>query len=190
MYKNTKEREERNVIEKFLKRSSWTDIVISLIFVFFGVLLIAKPNETVGAISIILGVVFIAMGVLKLVEYYTAETKEDYLLTIALIAVIFGIIILFASDAILSLFRIILGVWIIAAGIMDFQTAIVWKQVKSPYWTATVLFSILMMFAGIIILVNKDILLTTMGVITVIYAVLDIIDRIIFMKKINNYIKD
>ena len=105
MYKNTKEREERNVIEKFLKRSSWTDIVISLIFVFFGVLLIAKPNETVGAISIILGVVFIAMGVLKLVEYYTAETKEDYLLTIALIAVIFGIIILFASDAILSLFR-------------------------------------------------------------------------------------
>ena len=88
MYKNTKEREERNMIEKFLKRSSWTDIVISLIFVFFGVLLIAKPNETVGAISIILGVVFIAMGVLKLVEYYTAETKEDYLLTIALIAVL------------------------------------------------------------------------------------------------------
>ena len=190
IYKNTKEREEKNMIEKFLKRSSWTDIVISLIFVFLGVLLIAKPNETVGAISIILGVIFIAMGVLKLVEYYTSETKEDYLLTIALIAVIFGIIVIFASDAILALFRIILGIWIIAAGIMDFQTAIVWKQVKSPYWTATVLFSILMMFAGIIILVNKDILLTTMGVITVIYAVLDIIDRIIFMKKINNYIKD
>ena len=73
---------------------------------------------------------------------------------------------------------------------MDFQTALVWKQVKSPYWTATVVFSILMMLAGIIILVNKDILLTTMGVITVIYGILDIIDRLIFMKKINNYIKD
>lgn len=178
------------MFEKFLKRSSWTDIVISIIFVLFGVLLIAKPNETLGAISIILGIVFIAMGVLKLVEYYTSDTKEDYLLTIALIAVIFGVIVLFASDSILSLFRIIIGIWIIAAGIMDFQTALVWKQVKSPYWTATVLFSILMMLAGIVILINKDILLTTMGIIIVIYGVLDIIDRFIFMKKINDYMKD
>ena len=107
------------MFEKFLKRSSWTDIVISIIFVLFGALLIAKPNETVGAISIILGIVFIAMGVLKLVEYYTSDTKEDWLLTIALITVILGVVILFASDAILSFFRIIVGIWIIATGIMD-----------------------------------------------------------------------
>ena len=73
---------------------------------------------------------------------------------------------------------------------MDFQTALVWKQVKSPYWTATVIFSILMMLAGIVILINKDILLTTMGVIIIVYGVLDIIDRIIFMKKIKDYMND
>ena len=47
-----------------------------------------------------------------------------------------------------------------------------------------------MMLAGIIILINKDIVLTTMGIIIVIYGILDIIDRIIFMKKIDNYMKD
>ena len=177
------------MIEKFLKRSSWTDIVISLIFVFFGVLLIAKPNETVGAISIILGILFIAMGVLKLVEYYTADTKEDWLLTVALISVVLGIVILFASDAILSVFRVIVGIWIIATGIMDLQTTLVWKEVKSPYWTTAVLLSMLMMLAGIIILVNQNILFTTMGIIIVIYGILDIIDRFIFMKKISNYMK-
>lgn len=178
------------MLKNIFKRSSWTDIVISIIFVLFGALLIAKPNETVGAISIILGVVFIAMGVLKLVEYYTSETKQDYLLTIALIAVIFGVVILFASDAILSLFRIILGIWIIVAGIIDLQTILAWRQVKSPYWTISLLFSILMMLAGLIILINQNILLTTMGIIIIIYAILDIIDRIIFMKKINDYMKD
>ncbi len=177
------------MFEKFLKRSSWTDIVISIIFVLFGVLLIAKPDETVGAISIILGIVFIAMGVLKLVEYYTSDTKEDWLLTVALITVILGVVILFASDAILSLFRVIVGIWIIATGIMDFQTTLVWKEVKSPYWTVAVLLSILMMLAGIVILINQNILITTMGIIIVVYAVLDIIDRIIFMKKINDYMK-
>ena len=178
------------MVEKFLKRSSWTDIVISIIFVLFGALLIAKPNETVGAISIILGILFISMGVLKLVEYYTADTKEDWLLTVALISVVLGIVILFASDAILSVFRVIVGIWIIATGIMDLQTTLVWKEVKSPYWTAAVALSMAMMLAGIIILVNQNILLTTMGIIIIIYAILDIIDRIIFMKKINDYNKD
>lgn len=177
------------MIEKFLKRSSWTDMVISIIFILFGALLIAKPNETVGAISIILGILFIAMGVLKLVEYYTSDAKEDWLLTVALISVILGIIILFASDAILSVFRVIVGIWIIATGIMDLQTTLVWKEVKSPYWTAAVVLSIFMMFAGIIILVNKNILFTTMGIIIVIYGVLDIIDRFIFMKKVKDYMK-
>ena len=177
------------MVEKFLKRSSWTDIVISIIFVLFGALLIAKPNETVGAISIILGILFIAMGVLKLVEYYTADTKEDWLLTVSLISVVLGIVILFASDAILSVFRVIVGIWIIATGIMDLQTTLVWKEVKSPYWTTAVLLSMLMMLAGIIILVNPNILFTTMGIIIVIYGILDIVDRFIFMKKINDYMK-
>ena len=149
------------------------------------------PNKTfLPIISIIFGIVFIAMGVLKLVEYFTSETKEDYLLTIALVAVVFGVIVLFASDSIISLFRIILGVWIIAAGIMDFQTTLIWKEVKSVYWTLTLVFSMLMIIAGIVILINSDILFTTIGVITIIYAVLDIIDRIIFMNKIKDYIKE
>ena len=68
------------MFEKFLKRSSWTDIVISIIFILFGALLIAKPNEMVAAISIIFGIVFIAMGVLKLIEYFTSETNLHLIL--------------------------------------------------------------------------------------------------------------
>lgn len=189
MYKNTKEREENIMLEKFLKRSSWIDVIISIIFVLFGALLIVKPNEILDAISMILGIIFISMGVLKLIEYYVSDTKEDYLLTMALLTVIFGTIILFASDGILSLFRIIIGAWIIFAGVMDFQTTLQWKEFKSPFWIVAVLFSILMMFAGIVILINKNIILTTLGVIIVVYGVLDVIDRVIFMRKISDYIK-
>ena len=42
------------MFEKIFKRSSWTDIVISLVFILLGVLLVSKPTQTVGAISIIL----------------------------------------------------------------------------------------------------------------------------------------
>lgn len=178
------------MFEKLLKRSSWTDIVISLIFVVFGILLVAKPEATVGAISIILGILFIAMGVLKLIEYYTAETKEDWILTIALVAVILGVVILFASDSVLTFFRVILGIWIIITGVMDLQTILIWKQVKSPYWTVALLIAILMILAGIVILVNHQIVMTVVGVLIIAYGILDIIDRFIFIKKINDYMKD
>ena len=177
------------MFEKFLKRSSWTDIVISIIFIIFGVLLIAKPEETKGAISIILGILFIAMGVLKLIEYYTSETKDDLMLTVALVAVIFGVVILFASDAVLTFFRVILGVWIIVTGVMDLQTILIWKQVRSPYWTVALLLAIFMILSGII-LVNQGIVLTVLGGLIIAYGILDIIDRLIFMKKINDYMKD
>ena len=178
------------MFEKFLKRSSWTDIVISIIFIIFGVLLIAKPEETKGAISIILGILFIAMGVLKLIEYYTSETKDDLMLTVALVAVIFGVVLLFASDAVLTIFRVNEGVRIILTGVMDLQTILIWKQVRSPYWTVALLLAIFMILSGIIILVNQGIVLTVLGGLIIAYGILDIIDRLIFMKKINDYMKD
>ena len=175
------------MFEKFLKRSSWTDIIISMIFIVFGVLMIAKPEATVDAISIVIGMVFISMGVLKVVEYFTSEEKADYLLTIAIVAVIFGVIMLFASDTIMSIARIILGVWVIAAGIMDFQTTLIWKEVKSPYWTIVLVFALLMMVSGIVIIATQNAVITVVGISIIVYGVLDIIDRIIFMKKFDRF---
>lgn len=177
------------MFEKFLKRSSWTDIIISIIFLLFGILLIARPEVTVGAITMVLGIVFIAMGILKLIEYYTSETKEDFLLTISIIEVIIGVIMLFASDTILSAIKIILGLWVIINGIADLQTILMWKQIKSPYWTIALILSLLMILAGIVIITSNNLIITTVGVIIVIYAILDIIDRIIFIKKMNDYTK-
>ena len=88
------------MFERILKRSNWTDIVISVVFVLLGLLLIVKPVEMVSVISILLGATFIIIGVLKWMDYFTSKDKEDYLLTIALISVIFGVIVLFCSDVI------------------------------------------------------------------------------------------
>ena len=178
------------MFEKFLKRSSWVDMVVSMVFVLFGLLLIVKPVEMMSVISILLGAVFIIIGFLKIVDYFTSKAKEDYLLTIALISVIFGVIVLFCSDIISGIFRIILGIWIIASGIRNFQTSLVWKEVKSGLWTLTVVFAMLMIIAGIVVLVSDTLALQIVGVIILIYAILDLITRAVFIKKVKNYLDD
>lgn len=176
--------------EKFLKRTNWTDIVISMLFVILGVLLIIKPSETMSVIYILLGMVLFIMGFLKLVDYFTSKDKEDYLLTFALIATVLGVIVLCCSDIITGIFRVTLGIWIIISGIRNFQTSLVWKEVKSGLWTITVVCALLMIIAGIVILVSSTLAIRIVGIAIVIYAVLDIIARSIFMKKIQDYLDE
>lgn len=176
------------MFEKFLKRTNWTDIVISVLFVILGVLLIVKPSEMMSVISILLGMVLFIIGFLKLVDYFTSKDKEDYLLTFALVAAVLGVIVLFCSDVITGIFRAALGIWIIISGIRNFQTTLVWKEVKSGLWTVTLLCAMLMIIAGIVILVSTTLAFRIVGIVIVIYAVLDIIARSIFMKKIQDYL--
>lgn len=52
--------------KKFLKKSSWTDIVVSLVFILLGVMLIANPEVITAAIAIILGFIVIRNGSIKI----------------------------------------------------------------------------------------------------------------------------
>ena len=176
------------MFENFLKRTSWTDIIISMLFVILGVLLMIKPAEMMSVIYILLGMVLFIMGFLKLVDYFTSKDKEDYLLTFALVAAVLGVIVLFCSDVITGIFRVVLGIWIIASGIRNFQTSLVWKEVKSGLWTTTVLCALFMIIAGIVIFVSRTLAIRIVGITIIIYAVLDIIARTIFLKKIQDYL--
>ena len=183
-----KEREGETMFEKFLKRANWTDIVISILFALLGILLIAKPEEMKSVISILLGIVLFAMGFLKMLDYFTSKDKEDYLLTIALVSVVLGVISLFCADLITDMFRALLGIWIIVSGVRNFQTTLVWKDVKSKLWTTTVICSLLMIIAGITVLVSTTLAFRLVGIVILIYAVLDIISRAIFIKEVQDYL--
>ena len=175
--------------KNFLKKSSWTDIILSLIFILFGALLIARPDSVISMISILLGGIFIVIGVLRVIDYISTDRKDNYLLAIAIVAIIAGIIIMFCSDIILSLFRILIAIWIIYSGIMNLQTAIVWKDYKSRLWLMSLILSIITIIAGIYILVNSGAILQTVGIIIVVYGIIDIIERVIFIKKVDNYLE-
>ena len=177
------------MFEKFLKKSGWTDIIISLIFVLFGFMMIASPESIISVIAILLGIICIATGILKLIDYYSTNKQDNYLLSVSIVMIITGIIVMFCSDIITTLFRLIIAIWIIYSGLMNFQTCIVWKEYKSKLWLTTLLFSIIMIIGGIYILINTGALLQIIGTIIVIYGILDIIENVIFIKKIDNYLE-
>lgn len=177
------------MLEKFLKRSGWTDIIVSLLFILFGVMLISRPESIISMISILLGTICVIIGVLRLIDYYSANKQDNYMLAMSVVVIITGIIIMFCSEIILSVFRIIIAIWIIYSGLMNLQTTIVWRDYKSKLWLTTLLLAIAMIISGIYILINNGAMLQIVGGIVVAYGVIDVIENLIFIKKIDDYLK-
>ena len=175
--------------KKFLKKSGWTDIIISLIFVLFGIMLISRPEAIVSIISILLGAIFIVIGVLKIVDYYSNGKQDNYLIAISVVMILIGIIIMFCADIILSAFRILIAIWIIYSGILNLQTTIVWKEYKSRLWLLTLLLSIATIGVGIYVLVNVGAIMQTIGIAILVYGIVNIIESFIFIKKVDNYLE-
>lgn len=176
-------------MEKFLKKSSWSDIIVSFLFIVFGIALITRPEFIMSTISFILGAICVIMGVLKGLDYFSSGKDNNYLLAIAIVAVIAGVIIMFCADVISSVFRILIALWIIYSGIMNLQTTIVWKDYQSRLWLVTLILSIATILAGIYILVTNGAMLQIMGAIIMVYGIMDIIESAIFIKKIDNYLE-
>lgn len=177
------------MLEKFLKRSGWTDIIVSLLFILFGIMLISRPESIISMISILLGTICVIIGVLKLIDYYSTNKQDNYMLAMSVVVIITGIIIMFCSEIILSFFRIIIAIWIIYSGLMNLQTTIVWRDYKSKLWLTTLLLAIAMIISGIYILINNGAMLQIVGGIVVAYGVIDVIENLIFIKKIDDYLK-
>lgn len=176
------------MLKNLLKKSGWSDMIIALLFMLFGIMLIVNPEVITAMISIILGTICIIIGILKICDYFAKEKNDNYLLAISIVAIITGIVIMFCGDVIFSIFRILIAIWIIYSGIINLQTAIMWKDYKSKLWIITLILSVLTIIAGIYMLVNQGAVLQMIGAIILIYGIVDIIENIIFIKKIDNYL--
>lgn len=174
--------------KKFLKKSGWADIIISLIFVIFGIMLISRPEAIMSIISILLGGIFVVMGILKVVDYYSNGKQDNYLIALSVVMILIGVIIMFCADIIMSVFRILIGIWIIYSGLMNLQTAIIWKDYKSKAWLVTLILAITTIIVGVYVLVNTGAILQTVGIAILIYGLVDIIESFIFIKKVDNYL--
>lgn len=172
------------MLEKFLKKSTRQDMIISIIFIVLGIAIIVNPNIVISFLSFILGGIFIIVGIMKVSEFISTGKTSNYLLAMGISAIIIGIIIMFSSKVILSLFGIIIGIWIIYAGLANLQTAILWKEYTSRIWLLSVMLSVITIIVGIYVLANLNIIMNIIGFIILMYGIINILEDLIFIKNV------
>ena len=175
-------------MKDFLKKNGWTNILLCAVFAIIGIFMIINPTSATKLISYILGGILIVVGAIKIINYFVAKGNADFYnndLLYGIIAIIVGLITIFYSSLIESVFRIVIGIWIIYSGLLRLSLSLKLYSAKINIWSASLILSIIMIFGGIYMICNNGALISVIGVIMVLYSIIDLIESTIFVKYVD-----
>jgi len=174
-------------LKMILKKSGMASIVESLIFAILGVILVCKPEGTVKMITWVLGTVFIVIGIAKIINYFRVKGNNDffnYELVYGLTSIVIGFVAMFYMNIIGSIFRIIIGIWILYTSFVRINFAIQIRKMGSGVWFCSFILALIMFICGLYTIINSNAIIVSIGIIMIVYSVIDIIENLIFMKNI------
>lgn len=175
-------------LKEVLKKSGRASIIESIIFAILGIILVCKPEGTVKVITGVLGTIFIIIGIYKIIRYFISKGNNDFYnfeLIYGLTAIVIGIVAMAYMNIIGSVLRIIIGVWIIYTSFVSINTSFQIRKIGGTTWIWSLVLAFIMFACGLYTVINPGTIVVTIGVIMIIYSVLDIIESVIFMKNVN-----
>lgn len=175
-------------IKIILKKSGWVSILESIVFAILGIILVCRPEGTVKMITGLLGAIFIVIGIFKIINYFSSRGINNffnYNLIYGLTSIVIGFVAMFYMNIIASIFRIIIGIWIIYTSFVSINASIQIKRFGSEAWLYSIILALIMFACGLYVIINSNAIIVSIGIIMIVYAVIDIIEHIIFMKNVD-----
>lgn len=158
-----------------IKNLSIITIIASAVM---GIVLLARPGETLYVVSMICGITMIALGVGALISYFVKD-RNMLLIILAVISVIMGIIVCVKYKSIVSILLFLFGMFILISGIVDLITSIDVKRYGFGDWIVSFLMSLVTAVLGLLIVVNPFssslAVIRLLGISLLVYAVLDLL---------------
>lgn len=147
---------------KFLHAMPWLLILFGVITLGIGVFFIASPHETLSTFTVIAGIFLIFDGALALLSAIFGKGEGRGLLSVVgILSIIAGVVLIKHPFSTLVLFVMILGIWLVAAGLVRFVFAFSDSNGRG----AQIILALIDFIAGIAILTWPDLSLATLAVI-------------------------
>lgn len=134
---------------KRLKRKVFINAAIAFVI---GLVLLLNPIKALSTVGALIGVLFILMGVIDLVQGWKQGVQGEILG--AVIKVVIGIFLISHATRILSMFSLLFSIIILIFGINGVSHGLQLKERKIPGWKLNLSVSALILVAGIVLLLN------------------------------------
>lgn len=175
-------------MKDFFKRAGIISIITSIIFAILGFIMIKNPEGTINVISKVIGLTILLIGIEKIISYLLFNGNGDlfnYDLIYGIIAIIIGVLIMVYSSVFANIVGIVIGIWIAYEAAIKMLLSLKLKNVGVSSWLVMLALSAITLLAGVFIVFNQSSIIVATGIVMIIYAVIDIIDEIIFIHNVD-----
>lgn len=165
--------------------SSQSSLLSSIFFFILGAILFTSADKVMSVLSIALGILIAVSGIIELIMYYIKLKHDDpfrnKFLALGIVSLIIACIFIFFSNIIEQFIRFIIGAWILFTGIIRFINVLSMSS-KNRKFLPLLIVAILLMIVGVYTIVIGDVILSSIGIIMMIYAVIEIAGYIFYTK--------
>lgn len=172
-------------MQEMFKKIHRVSIISSVMFLVFGILLIFQTEKVIKTISLVIGILLLVIGIFPIVNYFRNRFRNFFSnagLLYGIFSVVAGIIIMVNNHLLATIIPVLTGVWMIINSVNKIQLSMELRDNKISSWIISFIFAILILIGGAFLIVNPFngavILSKTVGILIVVYAILDISDSI------------
>ena len=184
-------------MRELTKRIFWASIASTLVMLLFGILLFIFPETVIKSVAIAMGVIFIMIGVIPIINYFRFRATgftTTFSFLLGIFCIVAGLILLMNENILGTIIPILTGVWMIINSINRISISMDLRDDKITFWVITFISAILTLVAGVLLIldpVNGGKLVTkTIGIIICVYSTLDVIDLILIRIKAKKVVKE
>lgn len=183
-------------MKELTKKIFWTSIVSTLVILSFGILLYAFPGTVIKSITIGLGVIFMVIGIIPIINYFRFRSSgltTTFSFMMGVFCIVVGLILLLNENILGTIIPIITGVWMIINSINRIAIAMDLRDDNVSIWSITLIYAIITLIVGVLLIldpVNGGRLVTkTIGIIICVYSLIDLVNLVTLKVKANQVVK-
>lgn len=168
-----------------MEKEKGMSLLISALFLALGIILFTNPGGVVKFITYIVGGIFALLGSIYLIKYYRSSERKTNIISLysGVLSIMIGIIVVFCAGAIELAIRILIGGWILYRSIITMKESLDLKVMKVPTWKRGMVIAALLFACGIYIVVRSNLVLSTIGLLLIVYAIVEIVNVILSVVK-------
>ena len=167
------------------KKNKQRSLIYSIILLVLGIFLTFNSSGVLNTIFNIMGILVILFGIYRFFTYYRLKSQlkidDPSILMSAIMSILFGVLIILLSNILTTTIQIVTGIWLLFVGISRLSEADI-TNIKDKRNLIAVIGAAIIILLGLYTIFSENVLFVALGIILIIYSIMDIINYIRFAK--------
>ena len=171
-------------------------IALDILIIILGAYFIAKPTTSASIIGYVFGILLIIVGFYNIIKFIVnMGTNKFFLIEIisGILTILAGVFMVYNPFSLANITTIGVGIWLIVSATIKGAIALQFKKFNEETWMLSLIIAVITLILGILIIVNPFesyiVLAVYVGVMVCVYAAMDIVQQILFRKRVKEIVK-